>query len=303
MQSRTPTPIIDRLGRIVAVLAGQPEDPAYSDTLLQAYNLMETRGTAYGIGQAASQPQKRGYFSAYNCGTTMGMGNRFPVFMNPKDKRPLIQELLDAKSFQRMASYQSCKFILRTCYMFCTADSVLGAFQLWAPRVYAEYEHINGILSQKMRIRPNFAGSVFLGAAFNFGSNVWAFKHRDQLNWAFGWCAITALGQFNASRSAQLILWELKLVIDFPHAATILLPSAVITHSNTVVHPDDQRSSFTQFSAGPIFRWVENGCRTEDKFAEEDPEGYEVMMAAKAGAIERRMAMFSTVDELCELVE
>ncbi|KAF9062700.1 hypothetical protein BDP27DRAFT_274267 [Rhodocollybia butyracea] len=110
-------------------------------------------------------------------------------------------------------------------------------------------------------------------------------------------------GRFNARRSTQLILWELKLVIDFPHAATILLPSAVITHSNTLVHADDRRSSFTQFSAGAIFRWVENGCRTEAKFAEEDPEGYEAMMAAKATAIERRMAMFSTVEELCTLVD
>ncbi|KAF9059936.1 hypothetical protein BDP27DRAFT_1233918, partial [Rhodocollybia butyracea] len=178
-----------------------------------------------------------------------------------------------------------------------------GAFQLWAPRVYAEYEHVNGVLRQKMRIRPNFAGGIFLGAAFNFGSNVWTYKHRDQLNWAFGWCAITALGQFDARRSAQLILWELKLVIDFPHAATILLPSAVITHSNTVVHPDDRRNSFTQFSAGAIFRWVENGCRTEVKFAEEDPEGYEAMVAGKSTAVERRMSLFSTVDELCSLVQ
>ncbi|KAF9061976.1 hypothetical protein BDP27DRAFT_1234242 [Rhodocollybia butyracea] len=142
---RTPTPVIDRLGRIVAVLAGQPEDPTYSNELMQAYNLMEARGNAYGIGSSASQPHKRGHFSAYNCGTTMGMGNRFPVFMNPKAKRPLIQELLDAKPFQRMASYQSRTFIL-----------------LWAPRVYAEYEHVNGVLRQKMRIRPNFAGSIFL---------------------------------------------------------------------------------------------------------------------------------------------
>ncbi|KAF9060206.1 hypothetical protein BDP27DRAFT_1237235, partial [Rhodocollybia butyracea] len=188
------------------------------------------------------------------------------------------------------------------CILFLT-KSLTGAFQLWAPRVYAEYEHVNGVLRQKMRIRPNFAGGIFLGAAFNFGSNVWTYKHRDQLNWAFGWCAITALGQFDARRSAQLILWELKLVIDFPHAATILLPSAVITHSNTVVHPDDRRNSFTQFSAGAIFRWVENGCRTEVKFAEEDPEGYEAMVAGKSTAVERRMSLFSTVDELYSLVQ
>ncbi|KIK51794.1 hypothetical protein GYMLUDRAFT_979975 [Collybiopsis luxurians FD-317 M1] len=46
-------------------------------------------------------------------------------------------------------------------------------------------------------------------------------------------------GRFDQTRSGQLILWELKLVIDFPHASTILIPSAVITHSNIPIHPND----------------------------------------------------------------
>ncbi|KAF9064261.1 hypothetical protein BDP27DRAFT_1426017 [Rhodocollybia butyracea] len=85
---RTPTPVVDRLGGIEAVLAGQPEVQGYNDELMEAYDLMETRGRAYGIGSSDSHSQKRGHFAAYNCGTT------------------IVQELLDAKSFQRMASYQ-----------------------------------------------------------------------------------------------------------------------------------------------------------------------------------------------------
>jgi hypothetical protein len=79
---------------------------------------------------------------------------------------------------------------------------------------------------------------------------------------------------------------ELKLVVDLPRVVTIHLPSAVIT----------------TLSCG-IFRWVENGCRTEAKFSEEDLEGYEAMLAAKDTAIEHGMAMFSTIDELCALVD
>ncbi|KAJ3769792.1 hypothetical protein FB446DRAFT_629681, partial [Lentinula raphanica] len=87
--------------------------------------------------------------------------------------------------------------------------------------------------------------------------------HRDFLNWPFGWCAITTLGRFDPTRSGQLILWKLKLVIDVPPAATVLIPSAVITHSNTPVAVGDTQMSFMQYTAGPIFRWVQNGCRTE----------------------------------------
>ncbi|KAF9062701.1 hypothetical protein BDP27DRAFT_1481575 [Rhodocollybia butyracea] len=75
---RTPTPVIDRLGRIVAVLAGQPEDPSYSDDLMSGYDLMETRGHAYCIGSSAPEPQRRGNFSAYHCGTTMGWVTGLP---------------------------------------------------------------------------------------------------------------------------------------------------------------------------------------------------------------------------------
>ena len=40
--------------------------------------------------------------------------------------------------------------------------------------------------------------------------------HRDHENLAFGWCQITAFGNYNARRGGQLILWDLGIVIDFP---------------------------------------------------------------------------------------
>ncbi len=158
-------------------------------------------------------------------------------------------------------------------------------------------------MRNKIKLPRNFPGSVFAAAAFNFGGDIWTFKHRDFLNWAFGWCAITALGRFNPTRSAQLILWELKLVINFPHGATILVPSAVVTHSNTPVAEGDVRTSFTQYTAGAIFRWVGNGCRTEDKLKKEGPERYTKMQEEKDTAYLRRLNNFSTVDELLDLID
>ncbi|KAJ4493144.1 hypothetical protein C8J55DRAFT_418413, partial [Lentinula edodes] len=122
--------------------------------------------------------------------------------------------------------------------------------------------------------------------------------HPDSLNWALGWCAIMALGDFDATCSAQIILWELKLVVDFPHTATILLPSAAITHSNTPVAYGDVRTSFTQYAAGAIFCWVENGCRTEEVFEKADPKGHTKMQGDKSTAYIRRLENLSTVDEL-----
>ncbi|KAJ3861147.1 hypothetical protein EV359DRAFT_66722 [Lentinula novae-zelandiae] len=242
---------------------------------------MQKEGENAGLSSKAMDgPHKRGAFPAYNRGVTMGMGNAHPVVLNPRSMTQVLNRLVGHSAFQRMARYQN------------------AAFGLWAPRVYAEYEKVYNTIHSNLELPENFPGVVFTAAAFNFGGDVWTFKHRDSLNWAFGWCAITVLGDFYATRSAQIILWELKLVVDFPHAATILLPSAVITHSNTPVAYGDVRISFTQYTAGAIFRWVENGCRTEEVFEKEDPEGHTKMQGGKSTAYIRCLENFSTVDEL-----
>ncbi|KAJ3729630.1 hypothetical protein C8R42DRAFT_570002, partial [Lentinula raphanica] len=141
---------------------------------------------------------------------------------------PILDRLVEHKAVRRMAAYQD------------------AAFALWAPRLHAEYQRTADTMRDRLPHLPkNFPSTVFAAAAFNLGGKVWTFKHCDSLNWPFGWCAITALGEFDPTRSGQLILWELKLVIDFPAAATVLIPSAVITHSNTPIAVGDTRMSFT----------------------------------------------------------
>ncbi|KAJ7916443.1 hypothetical protein B0H13DRAFT_1609392, partial [Mycena leptocephala] len=82
--------------------------------------------------------------------------------------------------------------------------------------------------------RP-FERSVFFCAAVNFGPNVWTFRHRDVLNLAFGWCAVQALSNSDATKGGHLVLWDLEMVVEFPALALILLPSATIAHSNVPV--------------------------------------------------------------------
>jgi hypothetical protein len=179
------------------------------------------------------------------------------------------------------------------------AHTFAGAFALWAPRLYGYYrEHDADLRRNRPNLRRPFVGSIFSCAAFNFGPNVWTFKHRDVLNLAFGWCAVQALGRFDATKGGHLVLWDLQLVVEFPHGALILLPSATIAHSNVPVQPGDERVSFTQFTAGGIFRYVDNGCQTVDELAEADPQEYDRIMSLKAARWETGLNLLSTVDEL-----
>ncbi|KAJ7231740.1 hypothetical protein B0H12DRAFT_1007985 [Mycena haematopus] len=280
-----PRPLIDRNGRIIAVLAGQPSSDAYAAAVRRAFVAISQAGA-----DARFPPQmhkhRRGLFAVINVGLSYGKGQRIPSWLHNKEYDGLADQLLADEDIGRMASF---------------ADA---AFALWAPRLYKHYrEHDEALRTHHPNLRRPFARSVFFCAAFNFGPNVWTFRHRDVLNLAFGWCAVQALGDFDHTKGGHLILWDLKLVIEFPAGALILLPSATIAHSNVPVQKGEQRASFTQFSAGGIFRYVDNGFRTVEQLEHEDPEEFELLMAKRATRWEEGLELLSTLDELTRNVE
>lgn len=72
-----------------------------------------------------------------------------------------------------------------------------------------------------------------------------------------------AIGKFNDKLGGHLVLWDLRLVIRFPPGSLIILPSALIEHSNTPIAEDETRMSVTQYSAAGLFRWVHNGFMSD----------------------------------------
>jgi hypothetical protein len=125
-------------------------------------------------------------------------------------------------------------------------------------------------------------------------------KHRDVLNCPFGWCAIHALGSFDPKCGGHLILWDLKMAIEFPPGALILIPSALLAHSNTPVQPGETRSSFTQYCPGGLFRYVDNGFSTEKELEARDPEEFARMSALKETRWKMGLGLFSKMDELVQ---
>ncbi|KAK0472363.1 hypothetical protein IW261DRAFT_1343639 [Armillaria novae-zelandiae] len=284
-QSRTPCPIVDSNGVIFAVLAGRPDDPTYVEACNSMYESMKKESTAAGIKHKAKKDHRCGLFAACSYGLSYGKGQPMPLMLNVGDVCvKFIQWLVDLPSVRRIATYAS------------------NAFSLWSPRLFRYYEdRLNPLHAHLGTTRP-FPHSIFPCATFNFGGNVWTYKHKDIMNCPFGWCAIVALGRFNPSLGTHLILWELKMVIKFPHAATVFIPSATITHSNTVSAPGDERVSFTQFCARGLLRWVDYGFRTEKELYEQDYEAYQRIQAGKDTRWEQGLALYSTVEELLCMV-
>ncbi|KIK52665.1 hypothetical protein GYMLUDRAFT_179928, partial [Collybiopsis luxurians FD-317 M1] len=140
-------------------------------------------------------------------------------------------------------------------------------FNAYAHKIYIEYaDTLQEHLLRDPRLQPTSSNTAFAATTINFGPQSNSKRHRDAGNRSDGWCAITSAGKFNPDNGGHLILWDLRYIVRFPPGATILFPSALITHSNIPVRPGETRYSVVQFSSGGLFRWRYNGwCSDKTK--------------------------------------
>ena len=142
--------------------------------------------------------------------------------------------------------------------------------------------------------------SVFPGLTINFGGRVTTYRHQDINNLAYGICAITPLGTFDHRRSAQLVLEELKLIIEVPATATAFILSASCTHSNLPLAEDETRILFTQYAAGPIFRYMQNLCMTEETLKQVNPSVWAENQRVKEGTWIHSIGLLPTIEKIIE---
>jgi hypothetical protein len=141
-----------------------------------------------------------------------------------------------------------------------------AAFSSWAPKLHNYYQtQIRKAVEHDPSLKRPF-NSVFAAATYNLGPQTVCLPHRDEANLSFGMCAITALGNFDPRKGGHLVLEDGKLAIEFPSGSTILIPSAIMTHSNVPIAADEERCSFTQYTASALFTWVDHGFQTTSSF-------------------------------------
>ncbi|KAJ6454060.1 hypothetical protein C8R47DRAFT_997442, partial [Mycena vitilis] len=201
------------------------------------------------------QGGRRGNFSSISAGISFGGGQQASNLALPNATVLLFQTLFSLACFFRIAGFAN------------------RLFQTWNPAVHALYTVTLDALTADYNpsLRRNFERrfSAFATATLNFGPTTVTLPHIDALNLAWGWCAITALGFFNPDTGGHLVLWDLLLIIRFPPGSTILIPSAILRHSNIGITPNETRYSFTQYSAAGLFRWVDNGFKSDITVTEE----------------------------------
>ncbi|KAJ7885490.1 hypothetical protein B0H14DRAFT_2338710 [Mycena olivaceomarginata] len=243
-------PVVDGDGRVYAVFAGHEANPNFKAEVHDpAVEAMEEALRQCSASDAEDSHHCGTLYQEY-AGQSHGGGQFVPgTLQRGSVKAVLMLWLLSQAAFIRLAGFAT------------------GVFAGFAPDLY-EYYAINmcAFYAKNPRSRRPFLNSIWSACTFNLGPQTCALGHRDYANLSFGLCAITALGNFDYTKGGHLILWDAKLILEFPPGTTILIPSAAIYHSNIPVAPGERRFSFTQYTAGGIFRWVQHGFRSEDSY-------------------------------------
>ncbi|KAL0568486.1 hypothetical protein V5O48_013497 [Marasmius crinis-equi] len=224
---------------------------------------------------------RRGLVNPINYGISFGNGQLRPMVLSDQGKQNLlVMELIrQCVFFQRIAGWMSVCFLT------------------WAPRLFIYYVRIMSLLFQQQTgLDLPFENCIFAGFTVNFGPRTICLPHRDSKNLVFGWCAITALGNYDYTQGGHLVLWDLKKVIEFPPGCTIFLPSAVLCHFNTPIADHETQYSFTMYTSGGIFRWVKHGFQLEYLYQKTARAARDAANNAQRWA--QGLSLFSTIEEL-----
>ncbi|KAJ6472763.1 hypothetical protein C8R47DRAFT_1221770 [Mycena vitilis] len=229
------------------------------------------------------QSHRRGVFTQLTAGVSFGGGQVQPgALVNGAINAAILASLLSSDPFIRLAGFAT------------------GLFATWAPNLFDFYRDYMGRFYRRYtHLKRPFLNGIFSACTFNLGPHTCALGHRDFANFALGWCPITAFGRFDYKKGGHLILWDCRLILEFPPGCTIIIPSAAIFHSNIPIAPHERRYSFTQYTAGGLFRWVEHGFKTEEEYlATLTAEGRREEKELGLRRAREAAAMFSTLDEL-----
>ena len=179
--------------------------------------------------------------------------------------------------------------------------SSLGALAYYTPKLYQEYADK---LGQLVNLDPglvwNFNNSIYPTATVNFGPQTVCYDHLDFANKAAGWCHITAMGPYDYKKGGHLVLFDIDKIIEFPPGSHILIPSAVMRHGNTPIQPHEKRMGFTQYAAGALFRWVDNGFRRAEDVQGADKGLKQKLDAEAPTRFKHLLSLFSKLEDLAD---
>jgi hypothetical protein len=131
--------------------------------------------------------------------------------------------------------------------------TALGAFAAYALKLYQYFAQTLWQLFEKYPfLTHNFSNSIFPAASFNCGPRTVSLDHTDYNNLSHGLCALTVLGAYGHTLGGHLVLFGLKLAVQFSVGSTALIPSKCVSHGNTPIGEGEIRLLITICCRWPV---------------------------------------------------
>ena len=214
---------------------------------------------------------------------------------------------MEEHSIQCICSFASSTYLKQKAFLPVLTPPI-GAFKAYGKRTFDYMKTTMEALrasrdssEENLKLRKPYDDKVgvFPCRSFNLGEQSISFPHLDEGNLAQSWCSITPVGRFDPRIGGHIVLWDYGLVVEFPPGSTMLLPSALIRHSNTSIRPGESRYSIIQYASGGLFRWVHNGCMLErDWLSQASEEDLRKHQEERDLRWSKAVKMFTTLDEL-----
>ncbi|KAJ3777746.1 hypothetical protein FB446DRAFT_633391 [Lentinula raphanica] len=240
---RGPSFFNDVNDRIFATRIPPPQgDETFPEAASQAAKVLELYRPFFFDKDNPPKGHRRGDFPVAPMGISYGGGQQGAkrIHHSPRELYGL-EQIRHMPCFNRLATHAS------------------NAFAMWSPNLYQLYaDYMKQLVDMVPNLVFNWKDSIFACCTLNFGPQTTTIPHLDLKNYMYGWCAVTALGDFDFRKGGHLVLWDLGVVVEFPPGWTMLIPSAYLYHSNTEIGPGETRYSITQYTAGGLFRLVDD---------------------------------------------
>ncbi|KAJ3769995.1 hypothetical protein FB446DRAFT_766013 [Lentinula raphanica] len=283
LQSIGPTLITDINSRVFITRIPPPVgDPTFPQDAAQAAAVLEEYRPYLFNANKPGKKHRRGDFPVAPIGISFGGGqNRPKRIYHPSLELNALEKIRGLPCFSRLAGHAT------------------KAFAAWSPNLYSFYVgYMQRLSTMVPDILFNWKSSIFACCTLNFGPQTTTIKHLNHMNYIYGWCCITALGDFDFRRGGHLVLWDLGLVVEFPPGWTILIPSAFLLHSNTHIAPGETRYSMTQYTAAGLFRIIDDDGVPRKKMTPEELHFSEERQRAR---ITEALDRYTTIEELLDM--
>ncbi|KAJ7353096.1 hypothetical protein DFH08DRAFT_626518, partial [Mycena albidolilacea] len=253
LASRKSHIVLDHAGHIIGTLISPPMPgeewasvvSAATDAICAAREKMMFPATTFHHCRAPADGEG---FPTMAKGFLYGSGRQYIGNIKPSSQQNAraLDELIADPSITRFATLVS-----------------MAIFQALCFPIFKDYHKTKQVLLQKnCNLHRTWARSPFTAVTVNLGPVSVSPPHTDLNNKADGMCLIGVLGDFDPDQGSHLVCWEYNLIIRFPPGCSTLIPSAVVTHSNTPIQPGEERFSLIQYSARTLFCWVDNSFKS-----------------------------------------